>query len=210
MSNGGAIFQQIVALAEIRRHLPGLCKRLATMENTSGIPLKDALFMISYLSIPPTISVSTKSLSDTSRDSSCLDLGQPPQAGDRDGMQPGWIEVILYWGGRSSLTLGQSIPPNVELFTMYFNYAGDTEFDDAHLLHRKPAQDEKGRSLLFVVDEVDRFVMDARKHFRPPAPGDEGSPRTIYDYIEAKVAADPGAMSWLGYQRCTATDVKMQ
>jgi len=41
-------------------------------------------------------------------------------------------------------------------------------------------------------------VMDARKHFRPPVAGDKGSPRTIYDYVEAKAAADPKVLAWMG------------
>ncbi len=70
-------------------------------------------------------------------------------------------------------------------------------------LTRKPAVGVGGNNLAFVLDEVDRFVMDARRDFRPPAPGDEydeKSPKTIYDYVEAKVAADPNAITFVKWR----------
>ncbi len=66
-------------------------------------------------------------------------------------------------------------------------------------MHRKPAQDEEGNNHAFVLDEIDRHVMDARKYFRPPAVGDEESPKTIY--VETMAAADPNVMAWLG-EKC--------
>ncbi len=67
-------------------------------------------------------------------------------------------------------------------------------------MRRIPAQDGEGKKPAFVLDEVDRYVMGARKHFRLPDPGDEESaPKTIYDYLEAKVAADSNVMAWMGH-----------
>ncbi len=80
----------------------------------------------------------------------------------------------------------QPIAPNAQLFAPGKKYAGDAVVDDAYLLRRKPAKDETGKNLAFVLDEVDRHAMFARKHFRPPGAGDEESPKTIYDYIERR------------------------
>ncbi len=44
MSAGALMFLRLVALAELRRHMPGVSEHLATFNNPSGIPLKDAVF----------------------------------------------------------------------------------------------------------------------------------------------------------------------
>ncbi len=80
------------------------------------------------------------------------------------------------------------------------NISWNAKVDDSYFLHRKPAIDETGKNLAFVLDEVDRHVMDARKHFRPPAAGDEESPKTIYDYVETKVKADPYVLAWVKFK----------
>ncbi len=95
--------------------------------------------------------------------------------------------------------LEELIPSTIRLFVPGDKISGDAVVDDAKFLRRKPAQDGSGKNLAFVLDEVDRHVMDARKHFRPPAAGDEESPKTIYDYVEAKVAADLDVLAWLGF-----------
>ncbi len=91
------------------------------------------------------------------------------------------------------------IPLNTQLLA-----AAGEEFTGAAVLPvylmRKPTKDENGNNLAFALDEVDRFVMDARAQFRPPAAGDEESPKTIYDYVEAKVAADPNAITWVRWE----------
>jgi len=110
---------------------------------------------------------------------------------------PDKFEVQSYWGGRTSYATSFvcEFPPNIRLWAPGEKFAGDAEVDN---VYRKPAKDENGNNLAFVLDEIDRHVMDARKHFRPPVAGDKGSPRTIYDYVEAKAAADPKVLAWMG------------
>ncbi len=114
--------------------------------------------------------------------------------GHDSSIMPAALEVESFWGVRNPLTVAQPIPPAMRLLAPGPKYAEGAEVNEAYLMHRKPAKDENGKSLAFVLDEVDRQVIDARRHFQPPVAGDKDSPRTIYDYIEAKVRADPNVM----------------
>ncbi len=56
-------------------------------------------------------------------------------------------------------------------------------------LTRRPAVNPKKKSLPFILDEIDFYVMDARKSFRPPKEANESSSsKTIYHYVAQKVA----------------------
>ncbi len=118
---------------------------------------------------------------------------------DREDGVPVAFEVQSYLGGSKPVYLVLPFPPTIQLRAPSDEFAGDAMVDDAKFMRRKPAKDAEGNNLAFVLDEVDHHVMGARKHFRPPASGDEDSPKTIYDYIEAKVGADPDVMAWLGF-----------
>ncbi|KLO18154.1 hypothetical protein SCHPADRAFT_993766 [Schizopora paradoxa] len=193
LSSGAQTFLVTLALTELRRHLPGVSKNLASFSNPSGVPLKDAFFGVSFITFPPTITVHSKTSPET------VKCKNPPQSkrdpGTPDGIRREDLEVSFNWGG-TKVTMEQPILRCVRLFAPV---EGDgDELSDTRLLVRDAAQDEKKRSLSFVLDEVDRHVMNTRKNFRPPAPGDDKSPKTIYDYVEAKVAEDPMTMAWLG------------
>ncbi|KLO18148.1 hypothetical protein SCHPADRAFT_131607 [Schizopora paradoxa] len=200
-------FLYVVALAELRRHFPGVSKRIASTENPSGIPYDEAFFTV-CLSNPPTIKVrSIKEVQRVDQRQKYDGQGGATIAEDVMAMLrhtsglPCRFEVLSYWGGNASSAVQfiDILPPNMQLSPSGEAYVVDVQVQEAHLKRRKPAVDEQGKKKLeFLLDEVDRHVMDAREHFVPPAPGDGTSPKTIYDYVEAKVAADPKVLSWLG------------
>ncbi len=208
MSPGALTFLNFVAITELRRHMPGVSEQLASGKNPSGIPLKDAFFSVSLTNFPATITVRAGDDSSNILNDSEQVEGQPDDAfrefeqifGDQGDDLPPAFEVCHPRGGRKAVALVQPMSPCIQLFAPGKKYAGDAEIDDSYLLHRKPAKDETGKNLAFVLDEVDRHVMDARKHFRPPAAGDDESPKTIYDYVEMKVAADPDVLVWVGFE----------
>lgn len=189
-------FLTILALAELRRHMPGVSQHLESNDNPSGIPFKDAFFTI-FLRQPPTIKVRVRDL---------LQDGYQERIANRAGDERNMFEVVSYAGGMTSRAAGyvDVFPPKIQLFALGDTFAGDA-VDKPSLLYRKPARYEnsKGKNLGFILDEVDRHVMDARMHFRRPDPGDSESPKTIYDYIEAKVVDDPDVLAWVGYERST-------
>lgn len=175
-------FIHVVALAELRRHMPGLKRRL----NSSGIQLKDAFFTIT-LTVPPSIRIQ-----------SIKDVIPDEQRAVHKGPLPAKYKVESCWGGRSNIVYTMNdFPQHILLFPPSNMYEENAKVEDAHLMCRSQALDEEEKKLAFVLDEVDRHVMDAREHFVPPAPGDNASPKTIYDYIEAKVAVDQKVLKWL-------------
>ena len=199
-------FLYVVALAELRRHFRGISKRIASSGNPSGVPIDEAFFTV-CLSNPPTIRV--RSIKEVQPDA----RGQKPDGQTSTTVEdvmamlrhtsglPCRFEVLSYWGGNASSAVQfiDILPPNMQLSPPAEAWTVDPKVQEAHLKRRKPAVDEQGKKALeFSLDEVDRHVMDAREHFVPPAPGDEASPKTIYDYVEARVAADPKVLSWLG------------
>ncbi len=192
-----------LALAELRRHTPGVSQHLASAKNPSGIPLQDAYFTISFMTFPPTITVRSGEpvldLPDDHPENKSRAIFRECQrsVGDRGDGLPAAYEVSSFLGGRRPTLLHHVFPSKIQLWAQGKKFDGDAEVDN---VYRKPAKDDKGNNLAFVLDEIDRYVMDARKNFRPPAPGDEASPKTIYDYIEAKVTVDRDAMAWLGFK----------
>ncbi len=151
--------------------MPGVVKHLASVDNNaSGISLGNAHLTVFLFCLSPIIIVRPGD--------------SPPIVPDlkdaRDRVHnglPASFEVASAWGGREPFVTKFDFPPNIQLFAPGKEYAGDVEVEDAHLMRRNPAMDESGKNLAFVLDEVDRHVMDARKHFRLPAPGDEESPK---------------------------------
>ncbi len=167
-------FINFVALAELRRHMPGVSQYLASDKNPSGIPLKDAFFTVSFLSLPPTITVR-----------------RIVGGGDNDGL-PVKFGIQSFWGGSRSMAafLEELIPSTIRLFVPGDKISGDAVVDEGR--EREESRFRFGRG---------RPPCDGplAKHFRPPAAGDEESPKTIYDYVEAKVAADLDVLAWLGF-----------
>ncbi|KLO18156.1 hypothetical protein SCHPADRAFT_131708 [Schizopora paradoxa] len=201
MSKGDAIFLNIVALAETRRHAPGLCKRLRA-DHPSSILFFGAIFNISLLTVPPTITVSRKDYPQaTPEEVSSFEYGEILDNSSHIEAHAPWLTVDVFWGGKtSSMTLRGPIPPLmlVEMFAVHMSDAGGTGISDqSRFVHRKSAQDDRGKSLPFVRNEVDDLIIEAQNRFRPLEPDDKGAPRTIYDYIEEKAMANPAILPWL-------------
>jgi len=72
-------------------------------------------------------------------------------------------------------------------------HSGETRIPN---LPRHPAKDKNGHGLAFTLNEIDYFVLDALENFRPPTLADGSSPKTIYDYVEQKVASNPSIDEW--------------
>ncbi len=181
MSAGALMFLRLVALAELRRHMPGVSEHLATFNNPSGIPLKDAVFTVSFLSVPPTITVRSGDsppkvpheprlvLEEDEHDrKKCRDALRKYERIFSDPLNclPAGFQVQSFWGGRWPVSSVQPIAPNAQLFAPGKKYAGDAVVDDAYLLRRKPAKDETGKNLAFVLDEV-RPPCDVRSQALP-------------------------------------------
>ncbi len=198
--------------------MPGLSssRLLADADAEPSPRVEDAFFTVMFVDHPPTIRIrSAADLAAADGVSAKNDLNDLPRLlfrrfqelnnSGRGGVVgnglPAAFETLSNPVGLSHTSSMHPIPLNTQLLAVAAageEFAGDAELP-AYLM-RKPAKDENGNNLVFALDEVDRFVMDARAQFRPPAVGDEDSPKTIYDYIEAKVAADHNAITWVRWE----------
>ncbi|KLO18134.1 hypothetical protein SCHPADRAFT_925306 [Schizopora paradoxa] len=192
------IFINIVALSEFRRHYPGIERRLAEMKK-SGLQPKD-LFITITLTVPPTIVLRPLQEETASAGGHLQDRSRPSRVNVARTYDccPNKIRVESYWGGRSS-TVHTTVylPPYDQLYLRGNVYMNNSQMKDALLICRRPAVDEEEKIIAFVLDEVDKHMMDAREHFVPPILDDNKSSVTIYDYIEKKAASNQNILSWL-------------
>ncbi len=125
---GALRFLNFVSIAELRRHMPGVSERLANDKKLSGILLKDAIIRVSFLSLPPTITVhSEETLPHELEEqwqraqSQSIDAFYKTEDtfttfGDRGNGLPSDFEVRALWGGLRPLSLVQPISPAIQLY----------------------------------------------------------------------------------------------
>jgi len=183
-------FLHILGAFELHRHVPGVLRQLsATDSYKEGVLFKDTFLVVNFSAFPPSLFLEA---ADTMLHE-CEDGGILIKSvleivrQEGDGFFP--IDVRGHRGGRKvarvPFFLPRSFLENVE-GTVYD--AGDATKTPNSTWFL--ASDANGKSLSFILDEIHAIIVEARKNFHPPAPGDDAStsPKTIYHYVEKKVA----------------------
>lgn len=146
--------------------MPGLSEHLASAKHPSCVPLAEAVFTVSLITLPPSIRICSRDTRpnfprdpilaeiEARKASSKLERAFRDQGHESNGM-PAVFEVESMWGGGKRMLSLQLIPSDMQLFQPGRKYAEGAEVDNAYLC-RKPAKDENGNNLAFVLDEVDK------------------------------------------------------
>lgn len=197
IANDSRGFLPTLGIFELHRHAPGVLRQLSTVGTLSdeNVPFEDRLVVVDFAYSPPCITVETAN-SLLCSTSPLHVFGQDPvieeildMARRTDGEHYP-ITVIARWGRGRDI----HVP-----FLLHRRFLEDVEgrICDAgevpvtSQLTRLPAKDAQGKSLPFVLDQIDAVIVEARNNFRPQTASDElatTSPDTIYHYVEQKVA----------------------
>jgi len=178
-----------LAVFELHRHTPGVLQQIASEENPNGVLLKDAFFVVSYGFLPPAILVkSADNVLNTpgQKEETRAVMEHVLETVRKDGGRSLPLQIHSHRGGYIPTITTHMVPANILDYGVGVTHNGDEEL---RYLTRRPAVNPKKKSLPFILDEIDFYVMDARKSFRPSKEANESSsPKTIYHYVEQKVA----------------------
>jgi len=205
-------FSFSLAAYEMHRHMPGILQTLLRNKtsNPEGIPLEDAFFVVSLNSIPPAITVKTREMvlkqlnAFSQREATCAVTEQMLEAVRKSDGEFIPLHVYALRGGHMASFAAYLLRKN-----MFKNVEGTVCGPGTTTipgLTRAPATGGNGKSLPFILDEIDAFVLDARKNFCLPVPHKKSlrnpsshGPKTIYDYVEQKVAANHQMPGWADF-----------
>lgn len=185
-------FPHILGIFEMRRHAPGVLRQLSAKDNSykESTPLKGSFLVVNLSNLPTSIRLETAEVvSHDGTGASNIEFGMEIVA-KTDGEQLP-VNVHMYRGGRTGFYTPFSIPTSLLKDVEGVVYDPETSKEFPNPM-RFPATDGKGKGLPFIMDEIDVVMVEARETFRPPKRGDgiaaTASPKTIYDYVEQKVA----------------------
>lgn len=192
MKRTPAGFLRILGAYELHRHAPGAIEQLSKKSDLCT-SFKSGSLIVDLCSVPPIIEARTAERLANSPRKLMIDVAVGRLL-DVVRQADGTVLPIIAcgFGGDRSQICTPFILPRSAIKDVEDAICDPSNSTKPPYLTRFPATDTKGQPLAFILDEIDTIVMEARKTFHPPSQNDEfssKSPKTIYDYVEQKVAS---------------------
>lgn len=189
-------FPRILGIHEMHRHAPGILEQLRANDNFDQdvSPIKDSFVVVNLGNFPTAIFIETAEV--VLRSTMLNTMKAPDVEAILDKVHKADGELLpvslrVHRGGQKVAYTAFPAPRSLleEAEGVVYDPRKSTDLLNPT---RVLAVDEAGKRLSFIIDEIDAVIMEAREMFRPPARGDEiasiTSLKTIYDYVEQKVA----------------------
>jgi len=196
-------FLHRLAIFDIRRHAPGVMQVIVSNEDMICPKPTDIFFGVFYDRFPvriaaqPVDKVMNERLEVQPQSHTLLKHVLNITRNSEGALMI--MEAFSYRGG--TIPVGAVFTlPTADVFLCAtgdgMTYPGNWEISGLTRTQMMNVKDEK---LSFVLDEIDQYLLDARKNFRPPEATEEesNSPKTIYEYVERKIAAREPPVGWM-------------